>query len=344
MTTDPLPFFSVAMPALNEESYIERALSSLLDQVHGHEAEILVLDGGSRDATRAIVARIAAENPIVRLIANPGRTQSAACNLASKLVDPRSRVLIRTDAHAIYPQGFIFHAVRALLDTGATSVVVPMRTVGTGILQRAIAATQNSRLGNGGSGHRRIGASRFVDHGHHAAFDIAFFRSVGGYDISFTHNEDGELDVRGLQAGGRIWLCAEAAIDYFPRATLPQLARQYMRHGRGRARTTSKHRLRLKPRQCLPLAILASGALCLLTPVVPWICIPTALYLSACLLWGLLEAIRRRDPALLLMGPAATVMHVSWAAGFLDGRLRAAPHKPFLNRRPIEETHSVGAN
>ena len=344
MTTEPLPFFSIAIPALNEEDYIERALSSLLEQVHGHEAEILVLDGGSGDTTRAVVAGIAKDNPIVRLIENPGRTQSAACNLAAELADPRSRILIRADAHATYPQGFILHGVRALLDTGATSVVVPMRTVGTGTLQRAIAATQNSHLGNGGSGHRRVGASRFVNHGHHAVFDIAFFRSLGGYDISFTHNEDGELDVRSLQAGGRIWLCAEAAIDYFPRSTFPQLARQYARHGRGRARTTAKHRLRLKLRQCRPLAILASGALCLLTPFVPWICIPTALYLSACLLWGVSEAARRHDPALLLMGPAALVMHLSWAIGFLDGRLHAPSHKAFLNRHPVERVHSVGAN
>ncbi len=338
------PFFSIVIPTLNEENYIEQALSSLLAQIVGDEAEILVLDGGSHDQTKNIVLRIADAYPIVRLISNPGRTQSAACNLAAKLADPRSRILIRADAHAAYPQSFLSHAIQALLETGATSVVVPMRTVGIKPLQRAIAATQNSSLGNGGSGHRRIGTSRFVDHGHHAAFDLAFFRSLGGYDPDFTHNEDGELDVRGLKAGGRIWLCAEAVIDYFPRANFSQLARQYFRHGRGRARTTGKHRLSLKLRQYLPLVILISMLACLLAPVLPWIVLPAMLYLTACLAWGTSPAIRRRDPALLLMGPAAVVMHLSWATGFVAGFARHRLHKPFLNSLAVEENRSVGVN
>ena len=339
-----MPFFSIAIPALDEENYIERALSSLLDQVGNNEAEILVLDGGSQDRTRNIVSRIAIDHPIVRLINNPGRTQSAACNLAATLTDQRSRILIRADAHATYPQGFLEHAVQALLQTQATSVVVPMRTVGIRPLQRAIAATQNSRLGNGGSGHRRIGASRFVDHGHHAAFDLPFFRSLGGYDPGFTHNEDGELDVRSLRAGGRIWLCAEAAIDYFPRATFMQLARQYFRHGRGRARTTRKHRLTLKLRQCAPLAILMSMMLCLLTPILPWLGFPGAFYLTACLASGIPAATKQRDPALLLMGPVAILMHLSWATGFVVGFFRNPLSKPFLNPLTVEESHSVGVN
>lgn len=339
-----LPFFSVAIPALNEEAYIERALSSLLDQVRDQEAEILVLDGGSHDATRDIVTDIATRNPIVRLVQNPGRTQSAACNLAAEIADPRSRILLRADAHATYPQGFIAHVIQALVVTGATSVVVPMRTVGIAPLQRAIAATQNSRLGNGGSSHRKIGVSHFVDHGHHAAFDIEFFRSLGGYDLNFTHNEDGELDVRGLQSGARIWLCAEAAIDYFPRRSFLQLARQYVRHGRGRARTTNKHRLHLKLRQRLPLVILVSGMLCLLTPMISWLGVPFACYLIVCLSWGLLAAARNPDPALLLMGPAAIVMHLSWAIGFIDGWARGLTSKSFLNRLGLERAQSVGAN
>ena len=339
-----LPFFSIAIPALNEESYIERALSSLLDQIGSNEAEILVLDGGSHDRTRDIVSRIAIDHPIVRLIDNPGRTQSAGCNLAAMLADPRSRILIRADAHATYPRDFLEHTVQALLQTGATSVVVPMRTVGIKPLQRAIAATQNSRLGNGGSGHRRTGTSRFVDHGHHAAFDLAFFRFLGGYDPGFTHNEDGELDVRSLKAGGRIWLCAEAVIDYFPRKTFRQLARQYFRHGRGRARTTSKHGLPLKLRQCAPLIILASLVSCLLTPVIPWMGLPTTLYLVICIAWSLPPATKRHDPALLLMGPAAIVMHLSWAIGFITGYLCHTSDKSFLNLRTVEERHSVGVN
>ncbi len=65
-------------------------------------------------------------------------------------------------------------------------MVVPLRTIGVTPLQRAIAAAQNSRLGNGGSAHRLGGISGYVSHGHHAIFDRREFLRVGGYDESFS--------------------------------------------------------------------------------------------------------------------------------------------------------------
>ena len=325
--TGPFPFFSIVIPVLDEERHIGQVLASLLEQARGLACEILVMDGGSADRTRAIAAEIAIRNPSVRLIDNPGRTQSAACNLAAGLVAAQSRILIRADAHAFYPPGFVVRALQALQESGATSVVVPMRTVGHGALQRAIAAAQNSRLGNGGASHRGASASRFIDHGHHAVFDLDFFRLLGGYDSSFTHNEDAELDVRALRAGGRIWLCGEAAIDYVPRRTWLSLARQYRGHGHGRGRTTRKHGLRLKLRQRLPLALLAGTGLAPLSPLSPWLGLPAACYLGLAALWGAFEAVRRRDPALLLMGPSAVVMHLSWAVGYLASTTRPLPRQ-----------------
>lgn len=322
MSPDDWPFMTVAVPVLNEARFIAPVLRSLLDQLRGLPAEILVLDGGSDDPTCSIVAELAAHHPELRLIHNPRRLQSAACNLAAELADPRSRVLLRVDAHAAYPATFVAQVITALLENRASSVVVPMRTVGHSPKQRAIAATQNSRLGNGGASHRRAGASGFVDHGHHAAFDLAFFRSIGGYDPTFSHNEDAEYDTRAESAGGRAWLCADAIIEYFPRETIWQLSRQYVRHGRGRARTTRKHRRRLRLRQAMPIAILCAIALIILAPLSPWAAAPASAYVALCLAWGVVAAMRQRDPALLWMGPAAIVTHTSWAIGFLQGRLQ----------------------
>ena len=49
---------------------------------------------------------------------------------------------------------------------------------------------------------------------------IAAFRAVGGYDESFSHNEDAELDLRLTREGGRIWLTDKVRIGYHPRAPL----------------------------------------------------------------------------------------------------------------------------
>jgi hypothetical protein len=123
-------------------------------------------------------------------------------------------------------------------------------------MQRAMAAVPNSRLGNGGAAHRVGGKSGFVDHGHHAAFDRAFFQLIGGYEETFSHNEDAEHDERARLAPGRIWMCAEATIDYFPHARLWPLARRYFQSGAGRACTVLKHRMRIRPRQVAAPALL----------------------------------------------------------------------------------------
>lgn len=314
------PFLAIIVPTLNEEAYIAACLQSLIGQWPEQACEILVVDGGSTDRTADIVAGFTARHPMVRLILNPHRIQSAAMNLGARQASPRAAVLIRADAHAVYPGDFVRRCVAELLRTGATSVVVPMRNHardGKG-LQRAIAAAQSSKLGNGGSAHRVGTTSGFVEHGHHAAFDRAFFLSLGGYDESFTHNEDAELDHRASLSSGRIWMCADAPVVYFPRTSLGALARQYMKHGSGRARTLRKHGLRPRPRQMAPVAALLGCAAGLATaPLVPAAAAVTLAYPLACLGWGAVQAMRRGDPWLLASGPAMMAMHLGWALGFL---------------------------
>jgi succinoglycan biosynthesis protein ExoA len=239
-------------------------------------------------------------------------------NLAARIASPRAGIMLRADGHAMYPADFLKTCVGALLDTGAASVVVPMLTRGSAGFQRAVAAAQNSLLGNGGSAHRRASASHYVEHGHHAAFTRDSFLRVGGYDITFTHNEDAEYDYRITQAGGRIWMCGDAILTYFPRRDPWGLARQYFLHGAGRARTILTHHIRPHLRQILPVGVLFAclGGLALI-PLHPAFALVPVLYCLTCVAWGVLEAARRRDPWLLAGGPAAIIMHLSWATGFV---------------------------
>lgn len=327
VSSDPVPFLAIAVPVLNEERYLASCLDSLLGQWPQDRMQVLVLDGGSTDGTARIVAEYARRHTCIQLLPNPGRLQAAACNLAAQSADARAHFLLRADAHAHYPTGWMHALLDAYRATGASEVVVPMLTaadpVGAAPFQRGAAAAQNSRLGNGGSAHRSAGTSRWVEHGHHALFDRAFFLRLGGYDETFSHNEDAELDRRATNAGGRIWLCASAPVTYYPRRDLASLFRQYVRHGRGRARTLRKHRARPRLRQVLPLFVLAGviGGL-VLAPVHPAFLAAPLGYALLCTGWGLVRAVRERDPALLWMGPAAMAMHLGWAVGFLDGVLR----------------------
>jgi succinoglycan biosynthesis protein ExoA len=322
-------FLTIAIPVLNEERYIAACLRSLLAQIDPLRSEIIVIDGGSEDSTLQIVSKIAARHPVIRTLHNPRRIQSAAINLAARSASPRSTLLMRADAHAEYPAGFVATCLRDLVESHATSVVVPLRATGCSCFQRAVAAAQNGWIGNGGSRHRSLAKSGFVTHGHHALFDLRFFRELGGYDESFTHNEDAEYDHRSLVANGAIWMTA-IPVRYFPRDTIKSLARQYYSHGRGRARTLFAHKLAPALRQLLPPAILlVNSAAILLALAYPWLMIVPSFYGGACCLAGVWSAIRSRELCGLAAGPAAVVMHMSWAAGFtaqaLAGRSRPAP-------------------
>ncbi len=321
------PLVTIVMPALNEERHIATAIRSIAPPKSGIDCEILVMDGGSADNTQAIVRELATQDSRIRLIQNERRTQSAAMNLAARLADPRSRVLIRADCHSRYPEGFVAGCVQTLQRTGSASVVVAMRTEGQSGLQRAIAAAQNSRLGNGGAQHRMANRSGYVDHGHHAAFDRTMFVALGGYDEAFRHNEDAEYDVRVGRSGGRIYLAHDLAIEYYPRATFAALARQYFNFGWGRARTLKKHGMRPRARQMLPVAVLLSclGAGLLGVLASPLFFALPLLYTVMCLVWGCGLALRAGSASVLLSGPAAMVMHLSWGAGFLGFAALAGP-------------------
>ncbi|MEO1538727.1 MAG: glycosyltransferase family 2 protein, partial [Pseudomonadota bacterium] len=313
-------FVSIVMPALNEERYIRQAITSILPPAGTLDCELLVLDGGSVDETCAIVEEMGREDPRIRLVPNPKKVQSAAVNLAAKVADPRARCLVRADCHARYPENYAADLVATLRTQDVSSVVVAMRTQGVSCLQKGIAAAQNSRLGNGGSAHRIVGKSGLVDHGHHAAFDREMFLDQGGYDEACAFNEDAEFDQRLIKNGGRIYLNGDIAIDYYPRDSLIALAKQYANHGWGRANTFIKHGGRPKLRQVLPVLILAacvgSFLLAAITANALFLLVPTA-YFSMASVFGLLLAFQHRCACSALAGPAAVVMHMSWAVGFL---------------------------
>ncbi|NEU14572.1 glycosyltransferase family 2 protein [Methylobacterium sp. BTF04] len=307
----------IVVPVLNEERYLAKCIDALLDQDYRLIQSIVIVDGGSSDSTRQIALDLCGKHRLVRLIDNPQRIQSVAVNLVAASALP-GEILVRADAHADYPTDFVSQCVAALRDNVADSVVVSLRTVGMQPFQRAVAAAQNSLLGNGGSAHRRNTTSRMVDHGHHAAFCRSFFLELGGYNETFTHNEDAEFDIRAGAAGGRIWLCSEATINYYPRSEIKSLAKQYFNYGRGRARNMLAHRSRPKVRQLAPLLVSSSAfASVLAAPVIPAALLVPLGYVGLYSAWAVFASLRTRDPAVLGMGVAAAAMHVSWSAGFL---------------------------
>ena len=314
----------VVIPTLNEAAHIDACVRSLMagDDRLGL-VDLVVADGGSRDRTRSIIAELRRDFPNLRLIDNPQRLQSAAVNLAAKQAGAGRHILVRCDAHSIYPPGYIMQVADSLKRRSVASVVTPMDAVGKSCFQKANAWIVDTPLGSGGSAHRGGRKSMFVDHGHHAGFDLKTFLHVGGYDETFSHNEDAEFDTRLRRAGGRIFLDADIRLAYMPRSTVGALAKQYFNYGKGRARTLLKHGEKPRLRQLIPPATLVACILGFgLAPLTLWSLILPAGYFAALVLASLAVAVKHKSPCGLLAGLASATMHMSWSAGLFRQLLK----------------------
>lgn len=319
------PFVTIVIPTLNEERYIERCLRSVLDDPYPRDRlELLVVDGDSDDGTVAIAERVAEELGGVRVLHNPRRLQSAAFNLALREADPRATCLVRCDAHASYPPGFVSRAVETLERTGAALVGFSAVPASESPFQAAVAFAQSTRVGVGDSTYRLGGHSGWVESAMHGCFSRAAVEAAGGYEETASHNEDAELSLRLRAAGGGIWLDDQLAVTYFPRSSVGALARQYFLYGRGRAKTCVRHRVLPQPRQLAPPVLVLWHLLLLVLALRRrGFLAPIGAYGLALTLVGAWGALRRREPAVLAAPLALATMHHTWGLGFIAGLAHA---------------------
>jgi cellulose synthase/poly-beta-1,6-N-acetylglucosamine synthase-like glycosyltransferase len=329
------PLVSVAMPCRDEERYIENCIRAVqgLDWPRDR-LEILVADGMSIDATREILARLAAEDPRIRLIDNPARIQAAGLNECIRRA--RGEVIVRMDVHADYATDFVRQCVAALDRTGADNVGGAARPRARSFFQRCVGVALYSPLGIGGSSYRKPCAEGFVESVWPGAFRREVFERVGLFDPHAVTNEDAELNQRIVGAGGRVYLSRDIVVFYYPRGSPGALARQYFKYGLGRARTLLKHRRLLAVRPALPFLWLSGEALLFATspwPFGAWSVAAYALITGAEAVRVIARADASRSFAALervLAVPVVwgifPILHASHGAGFAVGLVKYALH------------------
>lgn len=310
------------IPTLNEAQQIETVLTQLIEGDDlAARSLVIVADGGSTDTTCEIVSRLQGRFPNLHLLNNPERIQAAAMNLLLSSDFDNLEFVVRCDAHAAYPRGYVSDLIHCILEKDVDSVVVPMDAVANtnGCFQRGLAWVADTPIGSGGSPHRGGVRSGYCDHGHHAAFRMSTFRKLGGYDTHFRTNEDAEYDKRLVIMGGCIWLNADIRIKYFPRLTPVSLWKQYFQYGVGRAQTCLKHGTWPAVRQLVPVAHTIFLAICLLTlGISPVSLVWPVLYLVIVASCGLWVAFQRQSLCGLTAAVALATMHLAWGIGFLS--------------------------
>ena len=99
-----MPNYSIIIPAYNESARLGTTLDRVLGYVsHQHwDAEVIVVDDGSRDTTADLIRRYAQSHPSIRLLENPGN-RGKGYSVRNGMLNASGEVLLFSDADLSAP-------------------------------------------------------------------------------------------------------------------------------------------------------------------------------------------------------------------------------------------------
>lgn len=290
--------------------------------------EVLAVDGMSNDGTFEIGYELTKRYSQLHVLRNPKRTTPAALNIGIRA--SRGDVIVRMDAHAHYPKGYLCSAVRALEATKAWVVGGPIVTVAkrTSAVARALALATSHPFGVGNSRFRTSKASGPVDTVPFGAYRRSVFSSVGLFDEALERNQDNEFSTRIRSAGGTIYMTPDLTAEYFSRLTLAALLRQSFRTGMWNVATIRRNPRAFSPRHFVPFVFVsslivfsASAAFAPAAQIVLGLIVFAHIALSA--MFATAIGLRERDWSSTLLPFVFLSYHLSYGLGTFGGVLRA---------------------
>lgn len=327
---DGLPRLGVVMPCRNEEAMIRRSVASVLAfDYPADRMTLTVVDGMSTDATRAIVDEIAAADPRVRLLGNPEYLPAPAMNRAIDSLD--CEIVLRVDAHTVYPPDYASRSVAALVETGAQNaggVIVTVPGADTPEA-RAIAFSLSHPFGVGNASFRTGSRERrWTDTVPFGCWRLSTLRDMGGFATDIPYGEDDELNGRLMAAGGRILLDPAIVSEYAARATLGKFMLMLYRYGRSKPATAARLGRVTTLRQLVPpVFVLVTAGSLLLALVWPPVLLVGLAALVAHLAAGAMVAAKARASGRLDLRSALRLPHtllaghVAYGMGYVRGLL-----------------------
>lgn len=147
---------AIVIPTLNEERFISRCLNSIIKQTYEFKKmDVMIIDGGSNDNTKEIVAEYQKSHQNIRFIENKKKIQSVAFNIGIK--NSTAPYIIRLDAHAEYNSEYISLCIKNLKDdkkrgnVGGRCNILPFNQ---SVWAQTNAILNHSRFGIGGAAFR----------------------------------------------------------------------------------------------------------------------------------------------------------------------------------------------
>ncbi|MFD5896704.1 glycosyltransferase family 2 protein [Streptomyces sp. NPDC060366] len=332
------PAVSVIMPVLNEERHLRNSVQHILEQEYDGEMEVVIALGPSTDRTDEIAAELVRETADsdrarVQTVPNPTGRTPAALNAAIKA--SKHPVVVRVDGHGMLSPNYISTAVRLLEETGAQNVGGIMHAEGENDWEHAVAAAMTSKIGVGNAAFHTGGSAGPAETVYLGVFRRAALEQQGGYNEEFIRAQDWELNFRIREAGGQIWFSPELRVQYRPRPSVRELAKQYKNYGRWRHVVARFHSGSINLRYLAPPVAVCANVLGVVVGLAftPWALIVPGGYLAAIVAGSIPAGKGLPLKARLQIPLALATMHMSWGAGFLTSP-RSLAKKVIASRRP----------
>jgi glycosyltransferase involved in cell wall biosynthesis len=318
---------SIICPTYNEEKYIVQCIESILVSDYSKdEMEVLFVDGRSMDATREITKRYIKQYPFIRLLDNPNKTVPYAMNIG--IAASRGEVILRIDAHAIYPPTYFSDLTTQLEALHADNVGAVWET---DVLHKnkktlAIREILSNRFGVGNALFR-IGTDKIteVDTVPFGCYKREAFERFGKYDVRLKRNQDIELNKRIKTRGGKIYLIPTIHCTYLARETFTAIMKNNFENGKWNILTVyyTKNLKSLSIRHFVPMMFVLSLFLPLLfSRWIPWSILIAVTSISVYLFVLLLVCMRlkiEKQLNLFYLLWGFMVLHFSYGIGSLTG-------------------------
>lgn len=227
-----IPGISVIVTVKDEQNSIALLLESLLAQSWVPD-EIVIVDGGSSDATVEIIQEFVARGAPIKLLSAPGANISEGRNLAIETAE--GKIIAVTDAGVrLSPfwlqkllEGFGVTSASSCANCLASDVVSGFflpdpRTVFEVAMGATVLPTADE-----------IDSNKFLPSSRSIAFTKDAWRRVGGYPEWLDYCEDLVFDLKLRAAGCRFTFVPEAVVYFRPRENLRRFFKQYYLYARG---------------------------------------------------------------------------------------------------------------
>jgi glycosyltransferase involved in cell wall biosynthesis len=321
-------YVSVVVPCFNEVKNIRSCLDSVVaNDFPKDQLELLVVDGQSDDGTREIVLEFSKRYSWIRLLENVRRITPVAMNIGVQAAE--GQILIRMDAHTVYPSNYISGLVAWLIKSKADNVggISIVKPGDQSAKAHAIAYALSHPWGVGNS-HFRIGAAepKWVDTVPFGCYWKEMFDTIGLYNEALIRNQDDELNHRLIKQGGRILLVPEIASFYTARESLQKLWTMFYQYGYFKPLAVRAIGTVMTTRQLIPSFFL----LCTICAAIlaPWSDAMAVLFTAIIIAYAAIDltvslraAIERGRGCGLWSMVVFPILHISYGIGYAHGIL-----------------------